>query len=81
MEVQVRCGVETTGDITCRGCSPRLDFTSNDYGKHKGTPESIFMLMSTKFHILPCNKLRGGATESRGYLYIEHSAASRNRAR
>ena len=38
MEVQVRSGVEPTRDITCRRCSPRLDFTSNDYEKHKGTP-------------------------------------------
>jgi hypothetical protein len=40
----------------------RSDFTSNDYGKHKGTLESILMLMSTEFHVLICSLSRDDTT-------------------
>jgi hypothetical protein len=51
-----------TRDITCGSYSPRSDFTSNDYGKHKGTLESILMLMSTEFHVLICSLSRDDTT-------------------
>lgn len=66
-------------NITCRGYSPRLDFTNNDYRKYKGAPESILILMYAEFHVLPCSLLRDGATESRGYLYVDTPQPRGNR--